>query len=179
MLLKSVTLSAAGDSAWIPTNPWLVHPGSVGLGLTFSSNANLTASAQYTYDDPMQNARPVTYARAGTVLTITDNGHNLNVSDSVVVSSDSNSNFNGERDVASIVDQNNYTVTVPNSGATNGSAYLQSFRVFKHPTLGNQSGTPPTRIDGGLSYQVGAIRLQVSAYTAGSATLTAQQGKGG
>src|SRR5580765_2284827 len=85
MHLLPQTLSAAGDSPWMIPNP-LLKSTNIGLALTFTSNANLTANVQYTYDDPMQNPRPVTLARATTVLTVTDVGHGLNVGDAVSLS---------------------------------------------------------------------------------------------
>jgi len=176
MKLPDLTLSANANSRWFPPNPLLVNPASLGIALTFSFNANLTASVQYTYDDPMQDPRAMTYARAGTVLTVTDPGHNLNVGDNIQISQDTN--FNGGWDVVTVVDANTYTVTVPNAGPANGNAQLQSFRVFKHATMGNIGGAPPQRIDGNFNWQIGAYRLQVTNYVAGSATLTGQQGKG-
>lgn len=187
MHLSPVQLSAAGDSVWIAPGPLMLTPGGLGLALTFSSNANLTASAQYTYDDPTQTPRQVTINRAAAVATITDVAHNLNVGDSVLISQEATGTFGpaapnavpSSYDVVTIVDQNNYTITVPNAGSVGPvTAMLQSFRVFIHPTLGNQVGTPPARIDGGFSWQIGAYRLKVTAYTAGTATLSGQQGKG-
>jgi hypothetical protein len=51
-------------------------------------------------------------------------------------------------------------------------------RAFTVPALVNISGTPPARADGNYGYPVAAVRLKVTAYTAGSATLTALQGFG-
>lgn len=196
MLLSPLILSAAGISPWRVPGPMMLTPGGLGLALTFSTNANLTAAVQYTYDDPSQPARQVTINRAATVATVTDPGHNLNVGDNVQIESDPSGTFGpalptggpfgaaGQSmsvgyDVASVVDQNTYTLTVPNAGSVGPVVCaLQSFRVFAHPTMGDQSGTPPARIDGGFDRQIGAYRLKVSAYTAGTATLVGQQGKG-
>ena len=192
MRLSPVILSAAGDSGWIVPGPLLLTPAGLGLALTFSSNANLTAAVQYTYDDTAQDLRQVTITRVGTVATVNDPAHNLNVNDNVQISQDSSGTFGpvqtpaggpvvppSSYDIATIVDQNNYTITVPNSGSLGPvTALLQSFRVFTHPTLGNQTGNPPARIDGGFNWQIGAYRMKVSAYTAGTATLSGQQGKG-
>lgn len=188
MHLSPQTLAAAGDSSWIIPHP-LPLSTDIGLVLTFSSNANLTASVQYTYDDPMQNPRAVTLTRVAAVLTVNDPGHNLNVGDSISLSNptkdaadiwDGNPAQGGANyDVATIVDQNNYTVAVANAGSlgpANGA--VRSFRLLTHATLKNIAGAPPARIDGSIDWPVGAIRLNVSAYTAGTATLTAQQAKG-
>lgn len=187
MHLSPQTLAAAGDSPWIIPHSLPIST-DIGLVLSFSSNANLTANVQYTYDDPLQNPRGVTLTRAGTVLTINDPGHNLNVADSVAISNpnqDPNNIWDGggpggtSYDIATIVDQNNYTVTVANAGVLGpASGAVRSFRLLTHATLKNIAGIPPGRIDGSIDWPVGAIRLNVSAYTAGSVTLTAQQAKG-
>lgn len=194
MHLLQQTLSAAGDSPWIIPHPLPIAT-QIGLALTFSSNANLTANVQYTYDDPLQNPRAVTLARAAGVLTITDNGHNLNIGDAVQLSnpnSDPNNIWGADTsgtpnpvkgwgtayDIASVVDQNNYTVAVANAGSVAGGGAIRSFRLFTHPTLHAISGLPPGRIDGSLAWPVGAIRLNVTGYAAGSATLSVTQAKG-
>lgn len=176
MHLSPRTLAAVGASTWIIPNPLLRSAG-LGLALTFSVDANMTVSVQHTMDDPMQNARQVSVARAGTVATITDNGHGLNVGDNVIMSQDGT--FNGSFDVATVTDANTYTVTVPNSGAVNATPMLQSFRVFNHATLTGITGVPPARADGNYAYPIGALRLKCTVWAAGAATLTAQQGLGG
>jgi hypothetical protein len=186
MHLQPQTLAAAGDSPWIIPVP-LLHATNIGLAVTFSANANLTANVQYTYDDPLQNPRAVTLARAGANLTITDPGHNLNVGDAILLSNpnqDPNNIWDGgvpvgtNYDIASITDQNNYVVTVANAGAVAAGGAVRSFRLFLHPTLKALAGNPPTRVDGSLGWPIGALRLNVTGYTAGSATLTAQTAKG-
>jgi hypothetical protein len=191
MHLSSQTLAAAASSPWIIPGPMMETPG-LGLALTFSVDANLTAGVQHTLDDPMQNLRAVSITRVGTVATINDPGHNLNVGDNIQVSQDPSGTFGpvppvaggpappaSSYDLATVVDANNYTITVPNAGSLGPViAQIQSFRVFNHATLTNISGTPPGRLDGNYAFQIGACRLKVTGYTAGKATLTAQQGKG-
>jgi hypothetical protein len=186
MHLSPQTLAAAGDSPWIIPIP-LLHSTDLGLAVTFSSNANLTANVQYTYDDPLQNPRAVALARAGVNLTVTDPAHNLNVGDSVYLAnpnSDPNNIWDGgtaggtSYDVASITDQNNYVLTVANVGSVAGGGAVRSFRLFLHPTLKAIAGAPPVRVDGSLDWPIGALRLNVAAYVAGTATLTVQTAKG-
>ena len=188
MHLSPQTLAANGSSPWIIPGPMMVSPG-LGLALTFSFNANLTATVQHTFDDPEQTPRAVTLARAGTVLTVTDAGHNLIVGDNILLSNpnkDANNIWDGGAaggtpyDIATIVDANNYTVTVANSGSAAGTGAVQSFRVFNNDDarLVGVAGNPPTRVDGNYAFQIGACRLKCTGYTAGTATLTVQQGKG-
>lgn len=192
MHLQQQTLSAAGDSPWMIPHPLAIAQ-TIGLGLTFTPAANLTAAVQYTYDDPQQNPRAVTLARAAGVLTITDANHGLIAGDAVQLSNpnnDANNIWSADTsgtpnpvkgwgtayDIVAITDQNNYTVAVANAGSVAGGGAVRSFRLFAHATV---KGTAPTpvRIDGSIS-SIGAFRLSVSAYTSGSATLTAQQAKG-
>lgn len=179
MHLTPQTLAAVASSPWIIPNP-LLHTGTIGLGVTFTSNANLTCEVQHTFDDPSQNYRAVTYTRVTTTLTITDNNHGLNVGDNVILAADANGTVNASYDIVSITDQNTYTVTVTNSGAASGSTTLQSYRVFNHDTLTTAllTGTPPPRTAGNYADPIGAFRLKVTVYTAGSVTLSAQQGLG-
>lgn len=187
MHLTPQTLAALGDSPWIIPHPLPIAT-NVGLALSFSSNANLTANVQYTYDDPMQNPRVVALTRVGAVLTINDPGHNLNVGDAVTLlnpTNDPNNIWDGGQpgigtgyDVAAITDQNNYTVAVANAGSAAGIGAVRSFRLFQHATLHAIAGAPPARIDGSLGWTVGAIRLNLSAWVAGSATLSVTQAKG-
>jgi hypothetical protein len=185
MHLNPQTLAAAGNSPWIIPSPSPLAT-DIGLAVTFSSNANLTANVQYTYDDPMQTPRAVALTRVGANLTINDPGHNLNVGDSVMLSNPT-ANANNiwgagaagtSYDVVSITDQNNYVITVANSGAAAAAGAVRSFRLFLHATLRALAGNPPTRTDGSLDWPVGAIRLNVTGYVAGTVTLTAQIAKG-
>lgn len=186
MHLTAQTLAAAGNSPWIIPSPSPLAS-DIGLAVTFSSNANLTANVQYTYDDPMQNPRAVALTRVGVNLTINDPGHNLNAGDSITLSNptkDPNNIWDGgipggtSYDIASITDPNNYVVTVANAGSISGVGAVRSFRLFLHPTLKVLAGNPPTRIDGSIDWPIGAVRLNVTGYTAGAVTLTAQVAKG-
>ena len=189
MLLTPRTLSAAGDSPWLIPGP-LPRASYLGLALTFSYNANLTANVEYTYDDPMQTPRAVTLARAGAVLTVTDVAHGLNVGDAILLSNDESDPNNiwdlspaaGQAgtnyDLASVPSADTYTVAVANAGSAAGTGFVRSFKLFTHKTLSAISGSPPARTDGYLNWPVGAIRLNVTGYTAGSATLTVQQPAG-
>jgi hypothetical protein len=72
------------------------------------------------------------------------------------------------------------TLTVAAVGAfvANDTGTARTYRLFEHPTLQGITGSPPARIDGFFNYPNAAFRLKVTGYTAGSATLTAQQPHG-
>lgn len=176
MKLTPQTLSANGDSPWIVPGPLLISP-SVALALTFSSNANLTASVYYTYDETTQPIKNVSLSRTGTALTVNYPNHGLNVADTTDLVSVTGS-YTGNFDVGSITDQNNFVVTVANSGPATDTAQARIYKLFEQESLASISGTPPTRIDGFLDYPAAAVRLKVTNWVAGSATLTASQPKG-
>lgn len=184
MRLTPQTLSAVGDSPWMIPGPMLLSA-AVALALSFTSNANLTAEVQYTYDDPAQTPLAVTFTRSGTTLTVNYPAHGLNAGDTVDLSSaagiggiTSTNNTQTNLDVAAITDQNNFTVAVANAGITADTGFARIYKLFLHPTLQGLSGTPPTKTDGFFNEPVAAFRLKLTSWTAGSATLTAQQTKG-
>ena len=170
----SVTLSAAGISKWIPVNEVQIAFG-IGLAVTLSTGASLTYSVQHTFDDPVADFRQVSLSRSTTTATVIDNGHNLVTGDCVVVTGSGDTNLDGTYTIT-VVDANTYTYTVANTGATAGSMYtnVRTFRVFNHATLAAQT----TRGDGNYAFTIQAIRLNVTSWTAGSATLTILQGMG-
>jgi hypothetical protein len=169
-------LAAAGATPWMA--PQRILAFGLGLGLTFSVDANMTVTVQHTFDTP-QTARTVSITRVGTTATINDPLHGLNTGDNIIISA-SDTTFGGSWDIT-IVDLNNYTITVPNSGATSSTPTLQSFRVFPNDNanLVNVSGTPPPKADGNYAYPIAAVRLKATAYTAGQAELTMLQAFGG
>lgn len=187
MHLQAQTIGAAVSSPWIIPGPMMETPG-LGLGLTFSIDANMTVSVQHTLDDPQQNPRAVTLTRVGAVLTVNDPGHNLNAGDNILllnVNNDPNDIWDGglpgigtSYDIVAITDINNYTVTVANAGSAGGGGFVRSFRVFNHSILNAVTGAPPARADGNYAFEIGACRLKCTVYTAGKGTLTVQQGKG-
>jgi hypothetical protein len=167
----SVTVGAAGPSAWIPINRYQT-PLNIGFGVTLSSGATLTYKIQHTFDDPQE-----TYAcqitRSTTTATVVLTDHGLVVNDSITVSG-AGAPLDGTYTVASVVDANSVTYTVANSGATVSApgARLAKHRVFDHEQVTGKTANE----DGNYAYSVCAIRLNVTAYTGGKATLTVIQG---
>lgn len=175
-----LTLAAAGRSPWIPINR-LQSQFKIGLSVTLSADGNLTYSVQHTFDDVAQPLHDVVIARAGTVATVTDKGldglgHKMRIGDSVTVYNSGDANLNGEQVIASVVDANNYTYTVANTGLTASltNTKVQLFQVFTHPTMAALTADS----DGNYDFPCQAVRFIVSPYTAGSARLTILQGMG-
>lgn len=176
-------LSAAGYSPWIPINR-LQRSFAVGLGVTLSSGAVLTYSVQHTMDQLHGNgvAAPVgrvrndfSVARTTTTGTITMTDHGLSVGDWWMGQS-IGAPFDSDYSVASVVDVNNFTITVANSGITASAepkiGICRSARVASHATLAAQtaSGT------GNYAFPPWAVRFIITAYTSGFADFIVMQG---
>lgn len=171
-----VTVAAAGNSAWIPTN-YLQKPFVVSLAASITSGAVLTYKVQHSFDDP-QKPRPVTaLVRVGTAVTVMDPDHRLSVGDSVNIMNSGDPNLDGTYDVASVVDADNYTYTVANTGILVPSApwnvRVVSLRVYDHADF---TGGISVRKDGNYAFPVQACRLRVTAYTSGKVDLEVTQG---
>lgn len=180
MRITEVSLSAAGQSKWIPHDYWQTPP-AITLAGFVSSGANLTWAVQYTCDDVGPGGlRPVSVSQSTTVLTVVDSGppsrggtHGLSVGDYVNIQGTGLAGVDGEYSVATVVSGTQYTVT---SGTSQTIALTQaqviSARVITHATLTGQVG----RATGNYAFPVRASRLQITAYTSGTASLGVLQG---
>lgn len=172
----SVTLGAAGNTPWIPINYEQV-PQCVGFAVVLSSGASLTYSVQHTFDDLAPSSRRrVQISRATTTATVTDPDHGLSVGDSVIITGSGSTALDGTFAVASVVDANSYTYTCANSGAAAAAdgTYVLNLRVFNHEDV----VTKTDRQDGNYAFPPRAIRLNISTYASGKATLLILQGMG-
>lgn len=88
-----------------------------------------------------------THAVTGEVMTVTDTTHNLEVGDPIVFSGSGDStNIDGERTVATVVDADNFTVSVPEAADDAGPTAIVWFAGFVYPNcawLGKQLSTNP------------------------------------
>lgn len=154
-----VRLSAAGFSSWIPLNPTYSHGGCALAGV-MSSNGNLTWSFQHTFDDIYAQTGCV-LTRSGTSLTVTKSNHGLDVDSWAMISG--GTIWDGQYAVASITDQNNFVVTVANSGALAGFGQVQTARVFDHADLAGETASA----DGNYAFAPVACRGIITSFTAG------------
>lgn len=188
MRTSYTSLGAAGNGQWVRLNDLQVAFG-VALAGIISSGASLTWKVQHTFDDPVadssnQRKHPISIARAATVATVTDfgadgTGHGMSIGDSVIITSTGSTNLDSASpnigsEVATVVDANNYTVTVANTGPTAATGLAQNFRVFDHATLVGQTG----RADGNYAYPPSMCRLKVTTYASGRVELLICQGMG-
>lgn len=162
---QSVTAGSATFSRWVALN----HRNSnftAALGFSISSGGSLTAKVQHTFDD-VHATQVRSFTRSTTVCTIPITAHGLSASDYVFIEG-AGSPFDGEYAVASVVDADNITVTVSNSGATVGSGRVGTARVFDHDTMTGMT----SRGSGNYFASPMACRLLITSYTSGVATLT-------
>jgi hypothetical protein len=165
-----VTVSSATRSAWIPLNTY-ISPFNVGIGCVCSSNINATYSVEYSHDNPL-DAVACSITRSTTTATLTLPNHGLTTSDSIIVVSSGDSNLDGTYQVASVPNQNTVTYTVADTGVTASiSAKVAVMRVFTHSTLASKTANA----DGNIAYPVQAVRLRITAYTAGYVTMLVTQ----
>lgn len=156
---STVRLSAAGNSDWIPLNRMSDSFG-VGLGVKLSSNGNLTYSVQHTFDELYERLL-CALSRVTTSLTVLKANHGLSANDWVKI--EGSPIWDGQYAVASVTDQNNFVVTVANTGVTSGEGWIKTARVFEHDTLTALTASA----QGNYSQPPRACRLRCSAYTAG------------
>lgn len=157
-------LTAAGFSEWIRVSQYAESFG-VGLGVKMSSNGNLTWSVQHTFDDIYERVL-CQFSRSTTSLTVTKTAHGLSEDDWVKI--EGSPIWDADYAVASITDQNNFVVTVANSGVTAGSGWVKTARIFEHEDLSGETASA----DGNYEFPPAACRLIVTSWTAGYVDLT-------
>jgi len=170
---QRVTLSAAGFSPWLNINRMPRGNFGIGLAVKLSSGAVLTCSVQHT-SDPLYNDSTQLWSasRTTTTGTITKTNHGLSVGDWTQM--DAAAPFNTAYSVASVVDANNYTITVPDSGVASvarGASNLWTARVTDTSNMAGLSGDA----DGNYIVPPTACRLIVTAWTSGFVDLDVRQ----
>lgn len=182
-----VSLSAVGYTPPVLLD-WYQVPPVIGLAVTLSSGADLTANVYYSLDDLSSAAQRVVagISRSGTTITVvgdlgltgnaTDSGdggtHGLSVGDFVQIVNDPT--LNGSYEVASVVSATSYTLTSPVSGTYSApNPVLVSARLFEVTGLSALAA----RTAASLAVPATAVWLNVSAYTSGVATLAVTQGE--
>ena len=195
-----IAMNATGYSPWIPIDyveAWF----GVSVGVLLSEDASgITYTVQFTLDqvslETYQNdTYPVTISRSGTTATVTDKGpygigHGLSTNDSVIIKGTGSTNLDspvavktstpygvgdiGVTVLAGGLTSTAYTYTVANSGNTadQGQVQVARLRVFNHATLASLT----SRNNGSFNYPIRALRLYVSAYSAGFAVMRVLQG---
>lgn len=184
-----VYVNSATFSPWVSVD-YIQSGFGIGLGFSLSAGASLTASVQHTFDD-FPNGHPITATQATTVITVTDRGftqaygnvdalggHGLSVGDWVKLTGTSLqptiTGMDGEYSVATVVSATQYTLTsLVSQTATAGQfAQATTARVYPHANMVGMT----TRKDGNYAYPVMAVRLLLTAWASGIASLGVRQG---
>jgi len=173
MRQQVVTQSAVGASNWLFMDTRRLVEKNTSLAATLNDSANLTYSAEVTYDrNTNVRWQAASFSAATNTVTVVLVDHGLAAGDNVQVLNTGNSSLDGQHDVASVTDDDTFTYTVTGIGtvaATSGQ--LISFRVFDHSSIVGET----TNQDGSILRPVSAVRLNVTAHVAGSVTLTVLQ----
>lgn len=166
-----LTASAAGTTRWVPID-YRQNAFGVALGCIVTSGASLTYTVQHTFDSPYDMV-PFYATRSTTTVTATITDHQLTAGDTLLVIG-AGAPMDGRYIVASVVDANNVTYTVANSGVTASApgATVNLTRAFNNAVIVAQTAAK----DANYAFPVRAIRLNVTAYTSGKVTLTILQG---
>jgi len=181
--VKAQVSGAPGITPWIVLD-YTQRPFDVGLFASLSEDASAAAtySLEYTPDNPNQTKGTrnpvVSLTRTTTVATLTwANPHGLTTGDAAKVYNSGDPNLDGDVQVASTPSANSITYTVANTGLTTQTGYAEAIalRVFALPTALTAA---TTRQSAALTTPAWAVRLHVTALTAGSVLLEVVQGYG-
>lgn len=178
MHTTSVSVSSATTSAWVPLDRAQAAFG-VGFNVDLDSVASgITFRVEHTFDDTERTVQG-SLSRTLFAVTAVFQNHNLNVGDSVtILNGDSLANatgLSGTFNVATVVDANTFTYTSPVTGTVGITTGIMArlLRVQPHSSITSNS----TSVDGNYAFPITAMRLNVTAWIAGKATLTVVQGR--
>lgn len=178
-----ISLAALGNTPWVPVNN-LQWAFAVGIAVTLSGGASLTYTVQHTYDpiDDSQS-RYAAIAQTTTVITVSGDigppgsggGSGLSVGDDAILYG--TGLMDGEYPVASIISPTSYTLTSGVSQSANGTptSRVKSYRVFNNATLAAST----TKGNTNYSSPITGVRLNISVYASGVATMAVIQGVSG
>jgi hypothetical protein len=160
--------SVGGASAWIPVD-WKQNPFSVGFYVDVQGTG--TYKVQHGFTDFFKKGCLIT--RTTTSANLKSALHGLQVGDSVVVEG-AGAPLDGIFAVASVVDANNVTYTVANSGAATSdpAARVMFIRVADHSTVTAKT----TSSDGNYAFPVQMVRLNVTTPGVGNYAFHVAQG---
>ena len=133
--MRPITLDwdSPGISPWAPVNAY--EDESLGLYFFLGPQAAITVSVQLTVDD-LSNVKDCTVSQSGTTVTVVFSNHQLAVGDAVVISNSGYSTLNGNREIASVVDENTITYELFGSNTISSTpAKAVGLHVFDHATL--------------------------------------------
>jgi hypothetical protein len=179
--IKATITGAPGVSPWLPVD-YVQTNFNLGLFASLSEDASAAAtySVEYTPDNPNQGKTTrnnlLSLIRVAAVATIVfANPHGLLANDAVKVFNSGDPNLDGDQTVVSTPTPTSLTYAVGNTGALIGTPYTEAIALRVFPLQAALTAAT-TRQSASLTTPCMAVRLHVTALTAGSITLEVVQG---
>lgn len=171
----TVIQSALGFTRWVPTD-YRLNPANITLDVQLSDGAVLTYDVDYTDSDIFEVFKPPrSLTRAGVVATLVLYEEHLLVPGDWVAVEDAGVPFDGEFEVATVVDPFTITYPVLNTGPLTPErptiVGVRKANVRVHGGLAAKTATDVS----GLVLPTRGVRLNVTAFTNGDAKLTVIQ----
>ena len=151
------TVAAAAVGAWIPLNKMSRDHAGIAVN-PHDSVTGGTYTVNYTQSALNRKGPVCTFSRTTTVLTVTLPNHGLSITDEVSIQS---RDYNGIFTPASIVDDDNFTVTVTDSGQASNKGHAQPIIISVLTGFDTVSG----QVDGQIDATVEAVRLDCALST--------------
>lgn len=176
-------LGATGSGPWVPID-YLEHGFGVGYYVSVQASSTLTFKTQHAFyanpGDPTAGSPdyqlPVSITRSSTTATLTlPLSPAPKVGDCVIVEG-AGAPLDGTYDVAGVTSGTVVTYTVANSGVTSAAAGARVRYLHVEDDTVVTGKTAST--SGNIAYPINALRLYLTAYSAGAAILTVNQGLG-
>lgn len=175
MRTTTISQSAIGVSPWIQVN-YRQSPFSASVAVDLDSVASLiTYTVEHTFDDFGAFQQVASIVRVGTTATVTYNTpHDLNTGDAIIIKMSSVPGLDGQFTVT-VVTPTLLTFTSPISGSATAEsgAQVTNLRVFPKANMSAKT----TSAEDTYIAPVTGIRLNVTALSAGKATLIVNQGQ--
>ena len=173
MRTQTISQSAVGVTPWIPLN-YRQSPFCVSAAVDFDATGAMTYTVEHTFDDLGDFRQVASISRVGTAVTITFLApHDLSTNDTVFVSASGVSGMDGSY-TATVVSPTVVTYVSAVSATSTGGGNTLVTRIRPFPKA-NLTAKTVTAEDVYIA-PITAIRLNVSLYTAGKATLIVNQG---
>jgi hypothetical protein len=164
----SINTAATGQTPWHFLD-YRANPFSVSV-MCDTNGGTGSYVVEHGFSDMIR--RNIVINRSTTTATIDIADHKLGPSDNIIISG-SGTTFDGTWLVASVVNANQITVTVPNSGDTYATGFAIPVHVFPHSVLGSAQTTAK---DGNYAFPVQCVRMRITVTGAGSYTFLVNQG---
>lgn len=166
---KRITVAAATIGNWIPVDRRSY--GIIGFTVNPHASAAGTYSVQFTESAVNSGASKVTFSRVTTVLTVGFVNHGLSVGDNAILLG---GDYIGQFDVASVIDDDSFTVTVVDDGQTSITGTCTP--IISDDVAGSSAVTGKN--SGTIDASVVAIRLNCTNSTGGPHDLLFNQVEG-